>query len=85
MTDSDLSRFVEGRDASGESSRDALSYRSLRGEVGEYQLHRYYWGRLLMRLGIAGRRDQQDRLVWVHHHLAHAASAFYLSSFGTRT
>lgn len=53
-------------------------YRTLREEMRDLRLHRHQVSRLLDVLGInAG----SDKLMWVRHHLAHAASAFFLSPF----
>ncbi len=53
-------------------------YRTLREENRDFRLRRHYVSQLLSVLGISPR---DERLVWVRHHIAHAASAFYLSPF----
>ncbi len=53
-------------------------YRSLREEGRDFRLHKHYVAGLLAGLRIDA---QDERLVWVRHHLAHAASAFFLSPF----
>ena len=53
-------------------------YRSLREENRDFRLHRYYVGQLLSTLRID---SGDERLMWVRHHVAHAASAFFLSPF----
>jgi carbamoyltransferase len=60
---------------------------SLRGEYAQYLRHKLWFGRLGAYLAGAGRsRDwrglvRERRLVFVRHHVAHAASAFFLSPF----
>ena len=53
-------------------------FRSLREENRDFRLQRYYVGQLLSALGID---SGDERLMWVRHHVAHAASAFFLSPF----
>ncbi len=60
--------------------------RSLRGEYAHYRRHKFLFGRLSSYLGASRVRDwkrlvRQRRLVFVRHHVAHAASAFLLSPF----
>jgi carbamoyltransferase len=60
--------------------------RSLRREYGHYRRHKFLFGRLSAYLGASRIRDwkrlvRQGRLVFVRHHVAHAASAFFLSPF----
>jgi carbamoyltransferase len=61
--------------------------RSLRGEYADYIRHRLSFSRLGAYLARAGRIPhwkrlvRQGRLVFVRHHVAHAASAFFLSPF----
>ena len=52
-------------------------YRGLREEYRNLRMHKTYVGELTKWLGPAG----SNKLMWVRHHLAHAASAFYLSPF----
>jgi carbamoyltransferase len=57
---------------------------SLRGEYLRYRGHKYLFSRLAEQLdfGADWRRPVRDgRLVFVRHHVAHAASAFFLSPF----
>jgi carbamoyltransferase len=53
-------------------------YRSLREEYRHFRLHKHHASRLLASLRID---PGDERLVWVRHHVAHAASAFFLSPF----
>lgn len=57
------------------------AYRTIRGELRLLRMHRYYAGRLLHELGVAGDGISDGKVIWVRHHLAHAASALYLSPF----
>lgn len=52
------------------------AFRSLRGELRVYRGHKQYASQLLRAIGA-----DEDKLVWVRHHLAHAASTFHLSPF----
>lgn len=52
------------------------AFRSIRGEARRYRMHKYYASELMRALGAP-----EDKVVWVRHHLAHAASAFHLSPF----
>jgi carbamoyltransferase len=53
-------------------------HKTLRTEYRDLRMNKHYAAELYKTLGIdAG----SDKLVWVRHHLAHAASAFFLSPF----
>jgi carbamoyltransferase len=52
------------------------AFRTIRGEARVYRAHKQYATQLLRALGA-----DENKLVWVRHHLAHAASAFHLSPF----
>jgi carbamoyltransferase len=59
---------------------------TVRGEYGRYRRHRFRLSSLLTHLGVSSYREadrwvRDGKLVFVRHHLAHAASAFFLSSF----
>lgn len=56
-------------------------FRSLRGEARVYRMHKHYASDLLKALGLGSDRAAESKLLWVRHHLAHAASAFHLSPF----
>lgn len=52
------------------------AYRSVRDEHRAYRIHKYRASELLRTFSAS-----EDKLIWVRHHLAHAASAFHLSPF----
>ena len=56
------------------------AWRSVREEAASYRLHKHQVSLLERKLGLP-LRGGDSRVMWVRHHLAHAASAFYLSGF----
>jgi carbamoyltransferase len=56
------------------------AWRSVREEARSYRLHKHQVSLLERKLGLP-LRGSDSRVMWVRHHLAHAASAFYLSGF----
>ncbi len=65
----------------GNELRRRPAWRTVREEARSYRMHKYFVSELErgLRLSVTGR--DKSRVMWVRHHLAHAASAFYLSEF----
>jgi carbamoyltransferase len=56
------------------------TFKSVRAQERTFRLEKYYASRLYQSLGLR-EHGLADRVVWVRHHLAHAASTFFLSPF----
>ena len=56
-------------------------FRSLTAEQRVYRTHKSHVARLYRTLGVGSSPGMERKLLWVRHHMAHAASAFFLSPF----
>jgi carbamoyltransferase len=57
------------------------AWRSLRDELRSHRMHRYAVSLLELGLRMPLQGGDDSRVMWVRHHMAHAASAYYFSGF----